>query len=270
MVIRHTAHHVEVGLDGVLPGLPRLDLVALNTKRAIDLPYRVGFEDAAPIADDPGWTAMFVQRGVQHHEVRGQILAGRDHTGQERATVVFEDGKHVDRFRVRELVLLDVAHIHRPILMAVAGGEGHRLGHVRERIGWTGQAQLAIERHDAPAGTGAQMNPHLSQGRMHPELPEIGVHLQAADDRHRRQVDFARRLMRGMRVVRHTGEALGEETMENLVDPRPSGLQVSRDRRDIPPIEVQVHHRQPPSSWLRHLGIGRVPAVDEAGQGVLR
>jgi hypothetical protein len=57
--------------------------------------------------------------------------------------------------------------------------------------------------------------------------------------------------------------------MEDLVDARASGLQVTRNRGNVPPLKIEVDHGEAALRPVRHLGVGRVASLGHGWQRLL-
>ncbi len=135
-----------------------------------------------------------------------------------------------------------------------------------QRIGRLRQAQGTVERHDPATGARAQVDAHLPQCGMHPELAQFRVRLEAPNRRHCPEVGFPCRLLRGMRLVGEAREVLSEEPVEGLVDAGAGGLQIAGDRSDVPALEIEVDDGEPTLGRVGNLGVGGITPPPERGQ----
>jgi hypothetical protein len=144
-----------MALDIVLIGSPPLDLLLLDAKPFIDLQRRVGAEDTAAVTDQHVGGAVGVDRGEEHEQEGGQVLAWRRGTGDDGARGVIQNGDDVERLaRIDgELVVLQVADVHRPDGVRPVGCERHGPLFAWDGGGGRGVQPVhpAIERHDPPA-----------------------------------------------------------------------------------------------------------------------
>lgn len=140
--------------------------------------------------------------------------------------MVVQDRDHVGP--AAELVVVDVADVRAPELVAPACGEGHLLPLLGRPLGLLEAVKLAVEGEDAPAGPGAEVYADLGEGRVDAVLAEVGVSLEAPDrlDGLQRYLpDTGRPAVRP--VLQTCGPLLGP-ALEDPVDGRPTDPEVAR------------------------------------------
>ncbi len=108
---------------GTRPGTPALDLALLDAERPVDRPGLPRQEHAPAVADQHLRGAEALDRLAQDHQVGGQILPRREQAGQQGTAVILQHGDDVDGLRGGEAVVLDVADIDRPDLVATGRRE---------------------------------------------------------------------------------------------------------------------------------------------------
>ena len=195
---------------------------------------------------------------AQHAQVDAEVLGQRQLARQDGPAVVVEDGQAVD-LEVAE-VMVEVAEVHRPHLVAVLRRKRHGL-RVPRRLGRLGQAvQLAIEGEDAPAGARAEVDTDLLQRRMDAELPEGGILLQPRHGLDGRERLLGRRLVGPVRLVVQAGEVLAHPPPQDSVHGRPADLQVGGDTDLVPAFEMELQHGAPAGKRIRDGVIGREAA----------
>src|SRR3954466_9873376 len=97
MPVRHPPLDLEGRLNIVLPGLAPLDLALLDAERRVDrLRLLRRHEDRAAVADEGFRDAVLADRGVEDHQIGGEILLREDATRQDRAAVVLENRDAID------------------------------------------------------------------------------------------------------------------------------------------------------------------------------
>jgi hypothetical protein len=178
VVVGHAAHDVEMGLDGVLPGLPGVDLLLADAEVRVDGLGVLRLENATAIADEDLRCPVGLDRRPQDDEVGRQVLPGRDRARQQCPAEVLQDRDRRDRFAGAELVVVEVADVDRPHLVAPPGGERHRLRLVGNGRRGLRRAQGAMQRQDPPAGARAEVDPLLGEGGVDAELAQLGAGLQ--------------------------------------------------------------------------------------------
>ena len=92
---------------------------------------------------------------------------------------------------------------------------------------------------------------------MDAELAQLGIGLQAANDRHRFQIDLAGWLVRPGWPVLQTRPALVLPARQRLVDQRAGDPQVAGDRLGAPALARQTHDGQPALHGIGHRVVGR-------------
>src|SRR3712207_3942160 len=164
---------------------------------------------------------------------------------------------------------LEVPHVRGPVAVPPGGRERHRLGLTRRGLGLLQSVELAVERQDAPAGPGAEVDADLGQRRVDAELAEPGVLLEPPDGVHRRQGHLPHALGPAAAPVIEALRAFLDPPLERPVDGVAVDLEVPGDGLDGPPFGVEPHHGQPPLPWLGDLVVGRVAADHAQRQRLL-
>ena len=91
---------------------------------------------------------------------------------------------------------------------------------------------------DAPAGARAEDDPLLLQGGMQAPFPESGVCLQLLGGRDRAQRHQAGAVGAGVGFRRESRHALLDPAPQRPVDGRAADVQIARDARGIPALEM--------------------------------
>jgi len=118
--VGHAPLHIEVAFDVALPRLALLDLFLVNAECGIDCQRPRGFENTPAVAHQRFRTAVLADRGIEHHQIRREILRAGEHTPEDHSAVVLQDGDDMDH-PAAEPMHVDVAHIHCPVLVPAAG-----------------------------------------------------------------------------------------------------------------------------------------------------
>lgn len=82
---------VELTLNQILPALPFLDLLLLDSQALIDLQGLLRLENAPTIAHEHRWSPMLAYRREQHDEIIGQILRSGNARGKDSAAKIVQN-----------------------------------------------------------------------------------------------------------------------------------------------------------------------------------
>jgi hypothetical protein len=133
-------------------------------------------------------------------------------------------------------------------VLRVVRRAGGRAGEVVER---------AVPSQDPTAGAGAELDPQLFERRVDAELSELGIRLETAHRCHGAQVGLVCTCLRRPRLVCQSVHALGDPTLQRLVDARPGRLQVAGDALDVPSFKEQAHDGETTLDRVSHLAVRR-------------
>src|SRR5712691_9277272 len=116
-----------------LPRLMMLNWLMCDAQRRVNGLGAVGLENATAIADEGLGAAVLAQGRIEDGEEGAQVLPPGEGAGQDGTAVVLQDADAVDRVPIN-LVHIDVAQVHRPVLVPVARRKRHFLRCLRQLL----------------------------------------------------------------------------------------------------------------------------------------
>jgi hypothetical protein len=195
VVVRHLLLDVEGGLDEALPRPALLDLDLVHAQGLVDLPRPVGEEHGARVGYERLRGAVAPDGRVEYREEGGEVLLSADGARENFTAVVLEDGDDVEVALDRQAVLLYVADVGGPDLVAPRGLEGHRFFLVGAPLGFRDAVELPVDSHHPADCPHAYLRaPLLNESGVDAEGAELGVLLRAADEVHGGEVHLAHAL----------------------------------------------------------------------------
>src|SRR4051794_19114151 len=103
-----------------------VDLTLREAERGVDVLCLLGQEDTAAIADEHFGGTMLVNRGVQHHQIGGEVLLAGHSTSENGTAEVLDDRDAVDLPAIEPMV--EIADVDRPVLVSTLRPKRHDPG----------------------------------------------------------------------------------------------------------------------------------------------